>query len=89
MDELFERIKATLATAFPGAIMAFEEPLGPRRATVIEITWEGFNEMSESERQDKIWDIIRENYNFMEYKRIAFILPYTNEEKIAYASTAE
>jgi hypothetical protein len=85
MDTFFEELKVILEKEFPGAAVDYGEELGPRRQVIVEITWGEFSEMPESERQDRVWKAISGNFRFEEYRRVAFVITWTDSEKAAYA----
>jgi len=85
VDTFFEELKVILENKFPGAAVEYGEELGPRRQVIVEITWEGFSEMPESERQDRVWKVFSDNFQFEEYRRVAFVITWTDSEKAAYA----
>ena len=61
-----------------------EEGVGLGSSFYILITRE-FEGKDETERQDDVWAVIRENLKFDEIKQIGFILTMTPEEEKAYA----
>lgn len=85
MDTFFEELKIILEKEFPGAAVDYDEELGPRRQVIVEITWGGFSEMPEEKRQNRVWKVISDDFSFEEYRRVAFVITWTDSEKAAYA----
>jgi len=85
MEDFFENLKTVIGSEFPGATVERDEALGPKRAFIVEITWDGFANIPDADRQDKVWEVISNNFQFEEYKRVAFVITWTDSEKAAYA----
>ena len=61
-----------------------EEGVGFGSSFFVLITKE-FDGMDETERQDAVWKLIRDNLDFDETKQVGFVLTMTPEEEEAYA----
>ena len=83
MPTLRDRLEEIFRAEFPDAQVR-EEGVGFGSSFYILITT-GFERMDETERQDRIWGLIRARLPFEEIKQVGFILTMTPEEEAAYA----
>jgi acid stress-induced BolA-like protein IbaG/YrbA len=88
MEPVKERVRTVLETSFPGADISVED-IRPNKF-IVTVVWEGFKGTDEPERQERIWDVLREEFSdrdgdFVELLNyLGFVLTWTEEEKAAY-----
>ena len=78
MEEISEEVRSLLALHLRGASIELEDVYGIRLGG--SIIWEGFNELSQSERQRRIWDIYRTHLPLEHQMRLATFLTFTPNE---------
>lgn len=78
MEELAEEIRALIEGHFEGA-QADIEPISEHKVggTVL---WNGFDEQRQSDRQQELWDFLRNNLNPRQQMGIATLLTFTQLE---------
>ncbi len=83
MPGLRDKLEEIFRKEFPDAQVR-EEGVGFGSSFFILITSE-FEGMDETDRQDRIWALLRKNLKFEEIKQVGFVLTMTPEEEGAYA----
>lgn len=78
MEELAEEIRAIIENQFEGAQVDIE-PISDYKVggTVL---WDGFDEQRQSDRQQTLWEILRNNLNPQQQMGIATLLTFTPVE---------
>ncbi len=78
LNKIQNKIITGIKKRFPGANVEPEYG-GPMKIT-LNIIWDKFGDIPESERQDMIWEYLIDNYKYSDIKFIGFIMTWTSEE---------
>ena len=77
---VIEKIAGLLRASFPGLVVVeLDCPPGGRRITGV-VTWEGFRDLSQLERQNRLWEALRKSLTEAEQRAIGMLLTFTPEE---------
>ena len=89
MERIKERVRTALLSEFAGADISLED-IRPSKF-IATIVWEGFKGTDEPDRQDLIWQVLKNEFgdqsqDFFELLNyLGVVLTWTEEEKAAYA----
>lgn len=83
MDQLMSLLDEVFDRSFPGSRhpIAPVLPNSPRMGGFV--VWDGFDELSQRERQKAVWQAIRDNLDSQDQQRITAILTLTPSEEQA------
>ncbi len=78
MEELAEEIRALIENRFEGAQVDIE-PISAYKVSGT-VLWDGFDEYRQSDRQQMLWDFLRDNLSPQQQMGIATLLTFTPVE---------
>ncbi|MBI2302820.1 MAG: hypothetical protein HYU66_28270 [Armatimonadetes bacterium] len=78
--EFQEQLRQFLTEAFPGAEIDYIRQ-APRTGRVgASLAWTGFEDVGMLERQNRVWDALRERFTREELRQVAMVFAWTPRE---------
>ena len=84
MGTLTDKVQALLEEHFDEAEVTLDAAAGDRVGGAL--VWNGFEVESQLQRQERLWELLRERLDSAELLRIGLIMTLTQDEQVSLAS---